>query len=91
MRVISYCERGRVSIKIFPDVFQFVTSQASIDELGGLPLLSVRDYSLRGYLLIFKRLMDMLGAAIGLVILSPLMMLICPGADGAGCQTFSHD
>ncbi len=76
VRVISYCERGRVSIKIFPDVFQFVTSQASIDELGGLPLLSVRDYALRGYLLIFKRLMDMTGAAIGLVLLSPLMMLI---------------
>ncbi len=76
VRVISYCERGRVTIKIFPDVFQFVTSQASIDELGGLPLLSVRDYALRGYLLIFKRLMDMLGAAIGLVILSPLMLLI---------------
>ena len=46
VRVISYCERGRVTIKIFPDVFQFVTSQASIDELGGLPLLSVRDYAL---------------------------------------------
>ncbi|MEZ4590380.1 MAG: undecaprenyl-phosphate glucose phosphotransferase [Chloroflexota bacterium] len=76
IRVISYCERGRVTIKIFPDVFQFVTSQASIDELGGLPLLSVRDYALRGYLLIFKRLMDMLGAAIGLVLLSPLMLLI---------------
>ncbi len=76
VRVISYCERGRVSIKIFPDVFQFVTSQASIDELGGLPLLSVRDYALRGYLLIFKRLMDMLGAALGLVFLSPLMLLI---------------
>jgi exopolysaccharide biosynthesis polyprenyl glycosylphosphotransferase len=76
VRVISYCERGRVSIKIFPDVFQFVTSQASIDELGGLPLLSVRDYALRGYLLIFKRLMDMLGAAVGLVTLAPLMMLI---------------
>jgi exopolysaccharide biosynthesis polyprenyl glycosylphosphotransferase len=76
VRVISYCERGRVTIKIFPDVFQFVTSQASIDELGGLPLLSVRDYALRGYLLIFKRLMDMLGAAMGLVVLAPLMMLI---------------
>ncbi|MCP4418359.1 MAG: undecaprenyl-phosphate glucose phosphotransferase [Chloroflexi bacterium] len=76
VRVISYCERGRVSIKIFPDVFQFVTSQASIDELGGLPLLSVRDYALRGYLLIFKRMMDFAGAAVGLVLLSPLMLLI---------------
>lgn len=76
VRVISYCERGRVSIKIFPDVFQFVTSQASIDELGGLPLLSVRDFALRGYLLIFKRLMDLAGSFVGLVLLSPLMLLI---------------
>lgn len=76
VHVISYCERGRVSIKIFPDVFQFMTSEASIDALGGLPLLSVRDYALRGYMLIFKRFMDLVGAAIGLILLSPLMLLI---------------
>jgi exopolysaccharide biosynthesis polyprenyl glycosylphosphotransferase len=76
MKVISYCERGRVSIKIFPDVFQFITSQASIDELGGLPLLSVRDFALRGYMLIFKRLMDIVGSVVGLIFLSPLMLLV---------------
>jgi exopolysaccharide biosynthesis polyprenyl glycosylphosphotransferase len=75
VRVISYCERGRVSIKIFPDVFQFITSDAGIDHLGGLPLLSVRDFAFRGYLLIFKRLMDMIVAGFGLVIFSPLMLL----------------
>ncbi len=76
VRVISYCERGRVSIKVFPDIFQFVTSEAGIDDLGGLPLLSVRDFTMRGYLLIFKRLIDFFGALIGLVFLSPLMLLV---------------
>jgi exopolysaccharide biosynthesis polyprenyl glycosylphosphotransferase len=76
IRILSYCERGRVSVKIFPDVFQFMTSEASIDALGGLPLLSVRDYALRGYMLIFKRAIDLVGALIGLIILSPLMMMI---------------
>ena len=75
LRVISYCQRGRVSVKVFPDIFQFVTTQASIDDLGGLPLLSVRDYALRGYQLIFKRLVDMIGSAAALVFLSPLMLL----------------
>ncbi len=74
--VVGYCQRGRVSIKIFPDVFQFITSQATIDELGGLPLLSVRDFAMRGYMLAFKRLMDLVGAAVGLVALSPLMLLV---------------
>ena len=76
VRVISYCERGRVSIKIFPDIFQFVTSDAGIDDLGGLPLLSVRNYALRGHMLILKRLMDIVGAAVGLVALSPVMLLV---------------
>lgn len=76
MNVISYCERGRVSIKVFPDIFQFITSEAGIDDLGGLPLLSVRDFAMRGYLLIFKRLMDLLGSLLGLVFLSPLMLLV---------------
>ncbi len=76
VRIISYCERGRVSIKIFPDVFQFVTSQASIDHLGGLPLLSVRDNALRGYMLLFKRAIDIIGALIGLILFSPFMFMV---------------
>jgi exopolysaccharide biosynthesis polyprenyl glycosylphosphotransferase len=75
MRILSYCDRGRISIKVFPDFFQYIASEADIDDLGGLPLLSIRDYAMRGYLLIFKRLMDIVGAAIGLVLFSPLMLL----------------
>ncbi|MFZ0547957.1 MAG: undecaprenyl-phosphate glucose phosphotransferase [Candidatus Promineifilaceae bacterium] len=75
VEVISYCERGRVSIKVFPDFFQFVASEASIDDLGGLPLLSIRDFAMRGYLLVFKRLMDLIGAMVGLIFFSPLMLL----------------
>jgi len=74
VRVISYCERGRVTVKVFPDIFQFVTSQATIDDLGGLPLLSVRDFALRGYLLIFKRLIDLVGSLLALIFLAPFML-----------------
>lgn len=76
VRVISYCERGRVSIKTFPDIFQFVTTQATIDDLGGLPLLTVRDFALRGYLLIFKRWIDFFGSVLGLILLAPLMLFV---------------
>lgn len=75
VRVVSYCQRGRVSIKIFPDVFQFITSEATIDDLGGLPLLSVRDFAMRGYLLFFKRMFDIVGSMIGLILISPMMLL----------------
>jgi len=75
LMLISECERGKVTIKVFPDVFQIMASQVSIDDLGGLPLLTVRDIALRGWRRTAKRLMDIVGAACGLTLISPLMML----------------
>jgi Undecaprenyl-phosphate glucose phosphotransferase len=76
LRLISQCERGSVSIKVFPDVFQIMASQVSIGDLGGLPLLSVRDVALRGWRLTVKRAVDIVGSVFGLIFLSPLMLLI---------------
>ena len=76
LMLISECERGKVNIKVYPDVFQIMASQVSIGDLGGLPLLTVRDIALRGWKRAAKRMMDIAGAACGLVLSSPLMMLM---------------
>jgi exopolysaccharide biosynthesis polyprenyl glycosylphosphotransferase len=75
LMLISECERGRATIKVFPDLFQIMAGQVGIGDLGGLPLLTVRDIALRGWRRAAKRLMDIAGAAVGLVLLSPLMLL----------------
>jgi Undecaprenyl-phosphate glucose phosphotransferase len=76
LTIISRCERGRVGIKIFPDLFQIIASELSIGDLGGLPLLSVRDVALRGWKLSLKRAVDLVGSAFALVLLSPVLMLV---------------
>ena len=76
LAIISRCERGQVGIKIFPDLFQIIATELSIGDLGGLPLLTVRDVALRGWKLTLKRAVDLLGSAFGLVVLSPVLMLI---------------
>lgn len=76
LMLISECERGKVTIRVFPDVFQIMASQVSIGDLGGLPLLTVRDIALRGWRRSAKRLMDVVGAACGLTLLSPLLLLM---------------
>jgi len=76
LTIISLCERGKVTIKIYPDVFQIMAAQVSIGDLGGLPLLTVRDIALRGWKLTLKRAVDLIGSAVGLVMLSPLMVLV---------------
>ncbi len=74
LMLISRCERGRVTIKVFPDVFQIMAGQVSIGDLGGLPLLTVRDIAMKGWRRSVKRLMDIVGAAFGLTLFSPLML-----------------
>ena len=73
--LISLCRRGRVDIKIYPDMFAYMARDLSVDDLGGTPLLTVRDIAMRGWKLSLKRLMDIVVSVIGLVLLSPLMLL----------------
>jgi lipopolysaccharide/colanic/teichoic acid biosynthesis glycosyltransferase len=73
--IVSQCEREKVSIRVFPDVFQIMASEVSISDLGGLPLLTIRDVALRGWKLTLKRIVDMAFSSIALVLMSPLMIL----------------
>ncbi|HEY79543.1 MAG TPA: undecaprenyl-phosphate glucose phosphotransferase [Anaerolineae bacterium] len=76
VRIISLCEREKVSIKVFPDVFQIMATEVSVSDLAGLPLLSVRDVALRGWKLSLKRAYDLAIAVPALIFLSPFMLLI---------------
>jgi Undecaprenyl-phosphate glucose phosphotransferase len=76
LKIVGKCDRGKVSVKVFPDVFQIIASEVTIGDLGGLPLLTVRDTALRGWRLTLKRTIDVGGSAVGLVLFSPIMMLL---------------
>jgi exopolysaccharide biosynthesis polyprenyl glycosylphosphotransferase len=76
LRLIALCERGQADIKIFPDVFQIMASEISIGDLNGLPLLNVRDVALHGWKLGLKRAMDLVGATLGLIVLSPFLLFM---------------
>ena len=73
--IISLCEREKVGIRVFPDVFQIMASEVGIGDLGGLPLLTIRDVALQGWKLTLKRGMDVVVSAAGLILTSPLMLL----------------
>lgn len=93
LKIISQCDQGKVAIKVFPDVFQIIASEVSIGALGGLPMLSVRDTALRGWQLTLKRVIDIVGSILGLIFLSPFMMLlaILIKLDSAGPVFFTQE
>jgi Undecaprenyl-phosphate glucose phosphotransferase len=76
LQITNWAQRGSTSVKIYPDLFAYMTGDMSVDELGGIPLLSIRDVALRGWKLSLKRSLDVVGAAFGLVMLSPAMIVM---------------
>ncbi len=74
--MISACESEHATVRVFPDLFQIIASELTIDNLDGLPLLTVRDVALRGWRLAVKRTMDMMLSGMGLIFLSPFMLFV---------------
>jgi exopolysaccharide biosynthesis polyprenyl glycosylphosphotransferase len=74
-QLVSLCQRGRTTIKIYPDMLSYISGDMSVDDLNGMPMLNVRDIALRGWKLSLKRAVDIMGALFGLISLSPLLLL----------------
>ena len=65
-----------IDVRVAPDLFQLMATAVSIDELGGVPLITVKKGALRGWNRLIKRAMDVVFALTVLVLASPLMLAI---------------
>ncbi|HLH26864.1 MAG TPA: undecaprenyl-phosphate glucose phosphotransferase [Chloroflexota bacterium] len=70
------CARERVNVKVFPDVFQIMANEVTTSELSGLPLVRIRDVTLRGWNRALKRATDFTLSAVLLVLLAPLLLFL---------------
>jgi putative colanic acid biosysnthesis UDP-glucose lipid carrier transferase len=64
------------SVYFVPDAFAFDLIQGRLIEISGMPALSVCETPLHGMEAVFKRAMDIAIASLGLLLLSPLLLLI---------------
>jgi exopolysaccharide biosynthesis polyprenyl glycosylphosphotransferase len=76
MRIVHECARRQVGARIVPDLFQLSLSQVDVNDLGGIPLIGVREVSIGQGALLIKRGMDIVIAALALIAGAPLAMLI---------------
>ena len=74
--IMRQCEREQVRARIVPDLFQLALSRVDIEDLGGIPIIGVKEISITGWNLAFKRAGDLVVSLAGLILLSPLMLLI---------------
>ena len=75
--VLKQLENFAVDVRIVPDVHpRYLPQSMTVAELDGMPILSVRESPLYGLGGASKRVLDICGAIFGLLVLSPLLILI---------------
>jgi len=74
--LINYCRSHHIGYSFLPPVFADVPHQLSIDHLGLVPLLKFEPTPLDGWGRVWKRLFDLLGSIVLIVVLSPILLLI---------------
>jgi len=76
LRIVQECAQRQVGARIVPDLFQMSLSQVDVNDLGGIPLIGVREARIGRGALMIKRGMDIVVAAIGLIAGAPLTALL---------------
>ncbi|HYD48823.1 MAG TPA: sugar transferase [Terriglobales bacterium] len=92
-RLISVCEERGVTVRIIARVAELHWAHAMIDELDGQPVLTVSSAPSDTAQLAAKRALDVIASAVGLVILSPVFLLIALAIklDSRGPVFFSQE
>ena len=65
-----------VDVRIVPDLLQCLTLRSGIEDLDGIPIVSLNETPLHGLPALLKRAMDIIGGGIGLLLLSPFLAVI---------------
>ena len=78
-----------VDVKVVPDVVQYATIKATLEDLDGIPIISLNEVPLQGWNSMAKRLMDLVVSAILLLALTvvpviPVIALLIKLLGGKG-------
>jgi exopolysaccharide biosynthesis polyprenyl glycosylphosphotransferase len=76
MRLLKRAEPLLLAVRVVPDLLQYYTLRAGVEDLDGIPVINLSQIPLAGWNTLVKRAMDLLLAALALVVLAPLLAVI---------------
>jgi Undecaprenyl-phosphate glucose phosphotransferase len=86
LHLLEVTGRECVDVRFVPDLLQFIALRARLEDLDGVPVISINDVPLQGFNTVLKRLIDLgiaavslLALAVPLMILAALVRLTSPG------------
>ena len=76
LKLIKSVRNECVDIKVIPDLVQYATIKAALEDLDGIPIISLNEVPLRGWNSMLKRVMDVVVGSGLLVIATPFLAAI---------------
>lgn len=76
LKLIRFCEDNSIALQYIPSLMGLYTSQMTIDTIAGFPMIELSPTPLVGWGRIIKRIFDIVVSAIGIIILSPVLLIL---------------
>jgi len=73
--VVEFASRECIDVHVVPDLLQFIALRARLEDLDGLPLISINDVPLRGMNSVVKRVVDVV-LSLGVLAVTAIPMLV---------------
>lgn len=76
--IVALCEKSGVHTKFIPDYNRIIPTKPYTEDILGLPVINIRYVPLnKTFNALVKRVMDIAGSLAGLVVATPVMLLLC--------------
>ena len=72
--IVAQCHREGLRFKIMPDLFEILSGQVKVGSINGVPVLDVEDIYLGHWDRFIKRGIDLIGAIVTLIMISPIWL-----------------
>lgn len=73
--ILEYCRIAHIDFKFVPDLFQAKATHIDIENIGGVSLIEIKRTPLEGWGRVIKRVFDIIGSAIGIIIFLPILII----------------
>lgn len=89
--ILEFCELNQINYRFVPDLLDVRRTNISIETIGSIPIINLKPTPLDGWGKVLKRLMDLSGTILALIIFSPIFLItaIAIKLDSKGPVFFS--
>jgi exopolysaccharide biosynthesis polyprenyl glycosylphosphotransferase len=76
VQIVQEARRRHLGVNVVPEIFDGLGMWVPVRRIGGFPVMQLLREPIPGFGQLFKRMMDVAGAAFGLVVLAPVLVLL---------------